>query len=47
MGIGKEDEGGCGWFDRLSNVTEDLLIVRVEIMGFKVVIFVICLDLKD
>ena len=26
-------------FDKLSNLSEDLLIVRVEIMGFEVVIF--------
>ena len=45
---------GCRWgvgdrcrFDELSNVSEDLLIVRVEIMGFEVVIFVIYLDVKD
>ena len=34
-------------FDKLSNVSEDLLIVRVEIIGFEVVIFVIYLDIKD
>ena len=33
-------------FDKLSNVSEDLLIVRVEIVGFEVVIFVIYLDVK-
>ena len=31
----------------MSNVSENLLIVRVEIIGFEVVIFVIYLDVKD
>ena len=34
-------------FDKLSNVSEDLLIVRVKTVGFEVVIFVIYLDVKD
>ena len=40
-------DGDKSRFDKLSNVSEDLLIVRVEIMGFEVVIFVIFLDIKD
>ena len=34
-------------FDELNNLSEDLLIVRVEIVAFKLVIFIIYLDVKD